>query len=70
MTTPRSTPALAAQRETLARYTVHNLVLSTYWYVPVLAVRTERVTRQRGELLSVAPLDVLIVTNPPKGVHA
>lgn len=63
----RLTVALAAQRKTLAR-DPSTCTRDMYQRVPT--VRTVRAIRERGELLGIARLDVLIVTNPAKGVHA
>ena len=68
----RLTVALAAQRgKHQQRSHVHNLGTSTCTVRTKRTRRTERSTRQRGEQLGVARLDLVIATtNPAKGVHA
>ncbi len=63
----RLTVALAAHRgKQQQRTLVHNLVLTVRTVLAVLAVRA---TRQRGELIGVARLDCVSVTDPAKGVR-
>ena len=65
MTTPRSTLALTALHvASYHRSQVHNTVQGT------CTVRTQRLVRQRDELIGAARLDLVVATtNPAKGVR-